>query len=297
MRLASALAALALLPLVGGASERPFPLETLPPELRPRAEEMLLRALDTEALFTIVSGMKPMSTGFYRARFNVESPDLSRIDEARRILATFRNGDEIFAHVQPFWRIFDGSRYVEGVIYHAPSVRETVARHASFFAFYGISAHSHPVEVVLSFEVDRTARRNRGYGYLFGYPKHAVDFFVRAEEQRRLTNELAPRDFLQIPTHLYARGRFVYAVPRGHVPNEYDLAIQRRAEPILAYYRHIRPQYIGEGRPGVVQMLRNWFRDSQGRYSSAEAERKAVEWFRANPPAQPQAEVATPAYR
>ena len=39
-----------------------FPAANLPAELRAKSEEMLLRALDNEALYTLVGGLKPMST-------------------------------------------------------------------------------------------------------------------------------------------------------------------------------------------------------------------------------------------
>lgn len=260
-----------------------FPLETLPRELQPQAERLLLKALDTEALYTIVGGMKPISSGWFSARFDVDRPDLAEIDRVRQITRAFRNGDEIVAGVQPFWRVFEGRRFVDGVFFHRPSVSEAIRRNAGYFAFYGISPASHPVEAVMAFEVDSTARRNRGYGYLFGYPKHAVDFFVESEESRRHSGKFVERDFLSIPVFEAPTSRFVYAVPKGHVPTAEDRALKERAAPILAYYQHLRPRFIGEGKPGVVALLREWFHDGRGGYSSAEAERKARAWANAAP--------------
>jgi hypothetical protein len=41
-----------------------FPFESLPDPLRERAEQLLLRGLDSEALYTIAADIKPMSSGF-----------------------------------------------------------------------------------------------------------------------------------------------------------------------------------------------------------------------------------------
>src|SRR5687768_1230590 len=46
------------------ARRKCFPFENLTPAERKKAEDMLLAALDAEALYTIVGGMKPMSSGF-----------------------------------------------------------------------------------------------------------------------------------------------------------------------------------------------------------------------------------------
>jgi hypothetical protein len=57
-----------------GARSECFAFEKLPPEQRKTAEEMLLKALDGEALYTIVGGIKPMSSGFQTFQMQVSMP-------------------------------------------------------------------------------------------------------------------------------------------------------------------------------------------------------------------------------
>jgi len=260
---------------VGVARADCFPIERLPAELRPRAEQLLLKIMDGEGLYTVVGGLKPMSSGWLSHRVSVEKPELADAERDRRILATFRSGEEIVANVQPFWRVYEGKRFLDGVIYHRSGVARAIRDHGSYFAFYGVTPSSEPVEAAMAFELDGTSQRNRGYGYLFGYPDHAVNFFVSADEEMRKTKKLVPRDFLHIPTFASATHRFVYAVPKGQAPNEADLRLRAEAAPILAMYRQLRPRYVGEGKRGIVALLRDWFDDGKGRCSSATALMKA----------------------
>jgi len=253
-----------------------FPVERLDTKARARAESLLLKMLDGEALFTLVGGLKPMSSGWISHRIKVEEPDMTAAELDRVAISALRSGDEVFCTLQPFTRIYEGTRYLDGFLYHRDSVRAKVTEKAKFFGYFGLSASSHPVEVTMAFEVDDTSKRNRGYGYLFGYPDHAVDFFVQADDEGRKTKQLVPRDFLHIPTFESPTNRFVYAVPKGHQANEADLDLKKKAEPILAYYRKQREKYVGEGKPGVVALLRDWFDDGKGRCSSATALAKAI---------------------
>ena len=61
-----------------------FPFEKLTPEKRIKAEALLLKALDGEALYTIIGGLKPMSSGFHSLRLQVNLPRLS-LAEAKKI--------------------------------------------------------------------------------------------------------------------------------------------------------------------------------------------------------------------
>lgn len=74
-----------------------FPFERLSPVEREKAEALLLKALDSEALYTIIGNLKPMSSGFGEMRFPVKKMDLPQLAERRRILATWRCGDNLTA--------------------------------------------------------------------------------------------------------------------------------------------------------------------------------------------------------
>jgi hypothetical protein len=241
-----------------------FPFEQLSPVLQEKADAMLLRALDGEALYTIAGGLKPMSSGFVSASIKVDAPDLAAAEEARQILALFTCGPDIVAGMHHFANVFQGTRAIEAVVFHRGSLRTLLEKKRAFFAPYGLSPSSDPMEVVMAVEYDPTVARLRGYGYLFGYPDHAVDFFATAaqtqrdEEAKTGKGTLVPRDFFNLPT---ARGenRFVYAVPKGHDPNAEDQALRVAAEKIYADYAARRARHItGDSPAGVRALVREW---------------------------------------
>ena len=251
-----------------------FPLETLPPELQRRAETVLLTALDGEALYTLVGAVKPMSSGWLSAQFDLDKPDPHKLDELRQIVATFRCGDEIEAHLYAFAKTYERKIYLDSTLFCRPALRAMIVRQQPFWNRFAITPASDPLEVVLKTETAPSSARFRGYGYLFGYPQHAVDFFVSAAQTQDAdpAKKLVPRDFLSIPTLKGETNRFVYAVPKGQAPNAADLALRARCAPITAEYKRRRALYIGEGKPGVAALLRDWFDDGTGRCSPSFAD-------------------------
>lgn len=244
-----------------------FPIEKLRPELRARAEELLLKACDGEALFTLAGGIKPMSTGWLQASFDLKDSDAASLDDLREIVAHLRCGDEISAHLSHFARPHDGKVLLQGAMFHRAALREELSRHTDFWKQWALSSRAEPPEVLLAVEYAPAPQRFRGYGYLFGYPQHSVDFFVDAANRQELDPEkkLVPRDFLHIPTFARDTNRFVYAVPQSQLPNAEDVRLRERCAPILAEYRRRRERYIGPGKPGIVMLLRDWFDNGQGR--------------------------------
>jgi hypothetical protein len=241
-----------------------FPFERLPESLRPKAEAMLLQALDGEALYTIAGGLKPMSSGFVSSSFKVEAPDLADAESTRQILATWTCGGEIAAGLHHFAAVYEGSRSVEAVVFHRSSLRDLLKRHSAYFAPFGLTPSSDPMEVVMTVEYAPSTPRLRGYGYLFGFPDYAVDFFAQASETQRLQEEktgkgdLVPRDFFSLPT-VRGERRFVYAVPKGHQPNDADRALKAATEAIHADYLARRGRHIkGDSPSGVLALVREW---------------------------------------
>lgn len=252
-----------------------FPFERLPDSLRKRARDLLLTALDSEALYTIASDIKPMSSGFYTAQVTMAKPDLREVEEVRQILDTWTCGGEIAASVHHFAAVYEGRRPVEGVIFNLASFRRMLGTREGFFAGYGLSPSAAPVEALMAIEYDQTTARLRGYGYFFGYPEYAVDFFAKAADDQKATGTLVPRDFRSLPT---ARGerRFVYATPKGHVENDADRALTRAAERVFADYSTRRTRYIKDNdSSNVLTLVREWFDDGRGvvRPSNARRER------------------------
>jgi hypothetical protein len=256
----------------GVPREECFPVERLDPAARARAEELLLKALDCEALYTIVGGLKPFSGSFGSARVTIKAPDVAKLDETRRALSAFRCGDSYEAGVLVFAAPLGEQRIGHAWVSNRPSVARMLASHQAFFGSYGISPSSSPTEMMTAMEHAPRADRFRANGYFYGYPDHAVDFFVESDARSQASadkdkdkKKTEPRDFISIPTFTAATNKFVWAVPKGHQPNDADLALKAQAEPIYAEYRLRREYYIGEGKPGVVALLRDWFDDGYGR--------------------------------
>jgi hypothetical protein len=81
-----------------------FPFESLPPDQRKLAEDTLQHALDSEALFTLVTGLKPMGSAILteerRLFLDTRKPQLPQLEAYREIAARWRCGREIWSGVQ-----------------------------------------------------------------------------------------------------------------------------------------------------------------------------------------------------
>lgn len=251
-----------------------FPVETLPADLRPLAEELLLKIMDSEALYTVIGGLKPMSGGYVQTYLSTDSPDTASVERTRQALSALRCGDWFRADMLMFARVgADKKRYVEGVIVCVPTYRRMVDSYAPFWATWGITPTTDPMAAIVFAENDNTSARNRALGYLYGYPKPAVDFFVAGMEDERTkkSKTVTPRDFRQIPTFSAPTSQFVYAVPKGTPESAEDIRLRTEAGRILAAYRVRRAAYIGDGKPGIVALLRDWFDDGRGQCSPRNA--------------------------
>jgi hypothetical protein len=146
--------------------------------------------------------------------------------------------------------------------YHAwvadrAAVAALLRRRADVFAPHGITPATRPAELLAIVERLPRSDRYRCYGLLFGYPEHAVEFFVQADKERdKHPKGIAPRRFVNIPTFKSKTGRFVYAVPKAHQDNAADQALRNAAAPILDAYRKLRARLITKPANGAVQLLR-----------------------------------------
>ena len=176
---------------------------------------------------------------FQRPAETVSTVDpLPLLREMRRALGVLRN-DVWHADVQVFEKAHDGERSAHAFVVHRKALARMIERHESFWGPWGITAGTHPAEIVAV--VDRMPRddRWRGYGHLFGYPDHAVDFFVEACLSAEDGREVGPekdRRVIQIPTSAADSGRFTYAVPLDHVSTIADRRLANDAAMILAAF-------------------------------------------------------------
>ena len=243
-----------------------FPVEKLPPELQKKAEQLLLKLMDSEALYTVVGSLKPISSSFWTGSFSVTQPELSSIRETRKILDAFQCGEAFESEVLVFQAVTGGKRHAHAWIANRKSLRTMVEKHSSFYDAYGLTPETRAMTIVEKMEHADRSDRLRASGYQFGYPDYAVDFFVEAEKSRLSSKDtkLIPRDFFSVATHVSQTNRFVWAIPKGSSPRSEDIEIKAQAELILSEYKKRRELYIGEGKPGIVALIRDWFDNGQG---------------------------------
>ena len=243
-----------------------FPLGELPGEARGRSAGLLLAALDSEALFTLVGDLKPVSEGFWNDFFAVDPADPAELAAVRAALTAWRCGDHYEAGVLPFDALRDGERYAAAWVAARPALRRTLADRADFFGGLGLTPESTAEAVLLRVEgAGRPADRWRGFGLAFGYPDRAVDFFVAAGVHQRETGEFVGRDFRHYPTHAREAGGFVYAVPRLDPESDAERRLRRAAAAVLAAYRTRRKRYVTDDDPArVAELVRDWFEDGTG---------------------------------
>ena len=221
------------------------------------AYHLIIEGADHEALYTLVGGLKPMSNGIWRGSIQTESPDLTELRHVRSALAPLRN-QTWYADVQVFHSAQDGKRYAEAYVVHRAALARMMESYSSFWNRWGVTPETHPAEVVAVVDRMPKAERWRGYGYLFGYPVDAVDFFVAAgmaAEGGREIGSGKDRKFIHLPTYSAATGRFTYAVAMDHASTHADKALASQARLILEAYR-LRRGMIHDVKEAILEFQR-----------------------------------------
>ncbi|MCD8539863.1 MAG: hypothetical protein LRY55_08925 [Leadbetterella sp.] len=224
------------------------------------ADSLLAYGLDHEALFTLMDTLKPVSS-LKMYRFPLLSSSVSRKDSAliqfREIqkIARDLSNKEIEFVVNPYRRTDSIYKNVQLYAVRKSRLKSVIRQHRDFYARLGITEHS-PAETVLSItEYESAYDRWRSYGYLFGYPDYAVDFFVEAGKSEDSTKQFVKRDFFAIPVYARETGYFTYAIPKGHTPGAIDSLIRHKAGYTLAAYKTQRQKYF---RPSGFRAVKLW---------------------------------------
>lgn len=238
-----------------------FPLSSLPSELQAEARTTLQDLLDHEGLYTVFSDLKPMSTGFWSTRYPEAEGEPIAVQNMRQILATFRIEQQITAGVLVFNNSYEGTRFAEGFVANLPVLKRLIEQHTEFFQSLGLNTHSSAQEIIETVDRAEPTKRYRGFGLLFGYPQHAVDFFVTAHQQQQETGNFVERDFFHVETFSQEKGAFVWAVPKGHTPNDADLKIQKQAKLVLERYRHLKKVWSENALP-IETLINHWLQPS-----------------------------------
>lgn len=224
----------------------------------PTPDSLALRILDGEGLYTVSGGLKPVSEGFWQARFPESQTTTPEVERVRALLAGLPLGPDLAAGVYVFSTPFDGQRFASAFVAHKPSLRELIARRADVFGPIGVVPETPPQAVMEAIDRALRSARWRAFGLAFGYPEYAVEFFVAAGEEQDATGVFVTRDFVRLPTFAAAEGRFVYAVPKGHAERSEDRVLRAATAEILARYRAWRSVYLDRCQLPAVELLRNW---------------------------------------
>jgi hypothetical protein len=213
------------------------------------ADSLAKEILENEGLYTVASGLKPMST-VLQFDFQIDTLSQEFLDQkaVEASLNSFQSAlgllenENIKFIILPFKSIYGDKRTFQILVLHQESIEEKIKEYSSFFLKRGILPET-PIHQILSIvEFGEKYERYQAYGYFFGYPEHAVSFFVNASLSYEKTNEFVERDFFQIPVASNEEGHFVYAVPKGYEPSEIDLRIRQDANEILSYYKEFKSE-------------------------------------------------------
>lgn len=222
-------------------------------------DSILQQGLDGEALYTLMGDIKPLSSvvAFSLPIGNADSSMrldeavlpidslryLARINQIQQAVALIDLPDLKFVLV-PYRSAYSKNRILQLSVIRVSKLDSLLEAKSQFFGQYGFVPGTDPAVLLTVNEYEKKYERLRGYGYLFGYPDYAVDFFVRAFQQSDATGKHVSRKFFHIPTFEREEGNFVYAYPIDYTPGPQDSTLYRRSETVLKEYKLLRSRYI-----------------------------------------------------
>jgi hypothetical protein len=222
------------------------------------ADSLVLLALDYEGIYTISSRLKPMSSvatiSFNLANadtskrgmrdvVDLASTDLQKLKRYQKVVNALQFDDLKFI-INPF-KINQKNKRIMQISVYRPSLIDSLLNvNQTFFSQFGFVPGTSPEILINTTEYEYKYDRFRAYGYLFGYPEHAVTFFTNASIENDRTKEFVKRDFFQIPVFTKEDGHFVYAIPKGYKTTVADSAIYNRAVYALNNYKNLRNSYL-----------------------------------------------------
>ena len=220
-------------------------LKSMDEDQKRQADSLLTYALDHEALYTISDTLKPISS-VKLFRLPLLSKDAlvqqKAIDSLRKLYSLIHklNTKELQFILNPFERNDGEYKNLELYVVRNSAISKVLQQYASFYGRIGISEHTTPATVLSVTEFENKYDRWRSYGYLFGYPAHAVDFFVEAGKIQDSTGQFVQRNFFAIPVFAGATGYFTYAIPKNYQPTQIDSTLYQKAVITLDQYRKVK---------------------------------------------------------
>jgi len=228
------------------------------------ADTLLAYGLDHEALYTLMDTLKPISSlKMYRfpllsASVSQKDSSLIKLQQLQKVARNMSNKEVEFV-VNPYKRVDSIYKNIQLYAVRKSRLKSIIRQHKDFYGKLGITEDS-PAETVLSItEYESPYDRWRSYGYLFGYPDYAVDFFVEAGKSEDSTQQFVKRDFFAIPVYARQTGYFTYAMPKGHTPGAVDSLIYHKAGRTLATYKLKRQKYFKSAGFQSVKLWRQSF--------------------------------------
>lgn len=224
-------------------------------------DSILQYGLDHEALYTLLGDIKPMSSlvSFWYPLANKDSLKktsanvidrstqgiyLDKLHSVQQAINKLNIPDLRFILI-PYKNSQGNRRIMQLNVVRVSALDSLLLAKERFFGQFGLVPGIDPAIAVSTIENADRYERNRGYGYLFGYPDYAVDFFINDAERRYEKKESLPRNFFQIPVYAGDKGYFVYTYPKEYKPTlAVDSIIYYKAGKVLDDYKKIRSNYM-----------------------------------------------------
>ncbi|WP_126973408.1 hypothetical protein [Gynurincola endophyticus] len=215
-------------------------------EERVLADSVILYALDHEALYTLADTLKPMSSvRFYQLPLagNKTDDKINTFYQLQKVSNALSRADFEFVF-NPYKYSDTIHKNMEMYVFRKSRLKNMITQQQAFYLPLGINPDALPATVLAITEYGNKYERWQSYGYLFGYPDHAVDFFVQAGKQQDTTTEFVERSFFAIPVQAGETGYFTYAIPKGAVPSQQDSTIYLNAQQTLHKYKELRSKVL-----------------------------------------------------
>jgi hypothetical protein len=156
----------------------------------------------------------------------------------------------------PFKATDKEQKNVQLYVVRKSTLEKLIAEHADFFGQFGITTNTPAATVISIIEHAQAYDRWRGYGYLFGYPNHAVDFFVQAGKSQDSTGKFVERQFFHVPVFAGNSGHFTYALPKEYTTSDLDSSIYHKANNKLAQCKLNREKWLRQKKFRTLKILR-----------------------------------------
>jgi hypothetical protein len=176
-----------------------------------------------------------------------------------KVCRALSTGDKQWLMI-PFKQPDKGYRNIQMYVISRKTFEKKLDEYSAFFGQFGINPLSQPPMIITHVENSDAYDRWRGYGYLFGYPAHAVDFFVAAGKEQNQTAKFVERQFFHIPVFAASEGYFTYALPKNEVPTSIDSSIYRSGLEALKKYKSTRKKWVAHNRLKSKKIIRHLYK-------------------------------------